>query len=172
MKHKRIRPLLISASFVVLGMIAIFVYTKIATTTPTVNNDAKHDAQQIPADIQTHIEAKSDLIRLARPRPLDRVSSPLTLTGEARGYWFFEATFPIVLTNWDGVIIAQGYATADGEWMTEDFVPFTATVAFENPAFPGAPEDHFSRRGSLILQKDNPSGLPEHDDALEIPVRF
>jgi len=24
--------------------------------------------------------------------------------------------------------------------------------------------------GTLILEKDNPSGLPEHDDSLEIPV--
>ena len=28
------------------------------------------------------------------------------------------------------------------------------------------------KRGSLILKKDNPSGMPEHDDALEIPIFF
>ena len=51
-------------------------------------------------------------------------------------------------------------------------MPFEGTIEFENPSFPGVDEEHFSRRGTLIFQKDNPSGLPEHDDALEIPILF
>lgn len=118
----------------------------------------------IPDDLQAHIDSKADLIRLTSPEPYEVIGSPLTLTGEARGNWFFEASFPIVLVNWDGLIIAEGIATADGDWMTEDFVPFTATLTFTKP--------DFDNRGALILQKDNPSGLPENDDALEIPIRF
>lgn len=125
---------------------------------------------EVPADVQAHIDSKSDLIRLDTPLPLQFVSSPLTITGEARGYWFFEASFPIVLTDWDGKIIAHHYATAEGEWMTEDFVPFTTELEFENPYKVGDPD--FMQRGTLILHKDNPSGLSEHDNALEIPVRF
>ena len=106
----------------------------------------------------------SDLIRIDFPRPNGSVASPITIKGQARGYWFFEATFPIVLTDWDGLIIAEGYATAEGEWMTEDFVPFTAGLVFVTP--------EYSNRGTLILKKDNPSGLPEHDNALEIPIYF
>ncbi|MFC1678539.1 Gmad2 immunoglobulin-like domain-containing protein [Patescibacteria group bacterium] len=108
---------------------------------------------------------KQDLIKLDNPRPNQKVTSPLTIKGQARGYWFFEGDFPIVLTNWDGLIIAEGYATADGEWMTEDFVAFEAELTFDA-------SDELYKRGSLILQKDNPSGLPENDDALEIPVLF
>ena len=78
--------------------------------------------------------------------------------------WFFEADFPVILTNWDGLIIAEHYATAEGAWMTEDFVPFTATLEFEPP--------EYGERGTLILQKANASGLPEHDDAVEITVFF
>ncbi len=106
-----------------------------------------------------------DTIQLDSPRPNEVVTSPLTLTGQARGYWFFEATFPVSLVNWDGLIIAEGYATADGEWMTEDFVPFTAELTFTKPEL-------YPERGAVILQKANPSGLPENDAALEIPVRF
>ena len=111
---------------------------------------------------------KMDLIRLDNPRPNQVLKSPLVIRGEARGTWFFEAVFPIVLTDWDGRIIAQSYATAKGDWMTEDFVQFEGILEFENPENIG----DFSRRGALILQKDNPSGLPEHDDALEISIRF
>ena len=109
---------------------------------------------------------KADLIRLDTPRPNQVISSPLTIRGEARGYWFFEASFPVVLVNWDGLIIAQGIATAQDEWMTEEFVPFEAAITFT------VEKDVYSNRGSLILRKDNPSGLPENDDALEIPVIF
>ena len=107
---------------------------------------------------------KADLIRLDSPRPNQIIKSPLTVTGQARGNWFFEASFPVVLVNWDGLIIAQGIAQAKSEWMTTDFVPFEATLIFD------VDKNTYSNRGSLILQKDNPSGLPEHDDALEIPV--
>lgn len=108
--------------------------------------------------------SKSDLIRLESPRPNQKVSSPLVVKGEARGYWFFEASFPVFITDWDGLIIGQGVAQAKSDWMTEDFVPFEVTIEFSvNP-------EVYSNRGTLILRKDNPSGLPENEDALEIPI--
>lgn len=107
---------------------------------------------------------KSDFIRLNSPRPNQTIQSPLTITGEARGNWFFEASFPIFLVNWDGLVIAQGIAQAKSDWMTTEFVPFEATLTFT------VDKDVYSNRGALILKKDNLSGLPEHDDALEIPV--
>lgn len=107
---------------------------------------------------------RADLIRLDAPQPNETVSSPFVVKGEARGNWFFEADFPVFVTNWDGLIIGQGIATAQGEWMTTDFVPFIATISYT------LDKDSYSNRGTLILQKDNPSDLPEHDDALEIPI--
>ena len=109
-------------------------------------------------------QRKDELIRLEYPQPNQLISSPLTIKGEARGNWFFEASFPVVLTDWDGLIIANGIATAKGDWMTNDFVPFEATLEF------ALNKEAYSNRGSLILKKENPSGLPENDDALEIPV--
>lgn len=110
--------------------------------------------------------AKADLIRLTYPRPNQVIQSPLIVTGEARGNWFFEASFPVYLTDWDGKIIATGIAQARGEWMTTNFVPFEAKLTFD------LDKNLYSNRGTLILRKDNASGLPEHDDALEIPVLF
>jgi len=105
-----------------------------------------------------------DKIKINNPRPNQMISSPLTITGQARGTWFFEASFPVVLTDWYGLIIAQGIATAKSDWMTEDFVPFEATLTFNTPTY--------KNNGNLILKRDNPSGLPEYDEALEIPVFF
>lgn len=122
------------------------------------------DGQVFTKDVGNELE-KMDLIHLESPRPGDVVTSPLTVKGEARGYWFFEASFPVSVVNWDGLIIGQGIATANGDWMTEEFVPFTAEITFDKP-------DLYPERGALILRKDNPSGLPEHDDALEVPIKF
>lgn len=115
--------------------------------------------------------AQNELIRVSYPKAGDTVTSPFTVTGEARGQWYFEASFPVVLVDWDGRIIAQGIATAQptspgGEvnWMTTNFVPFTATLTFDTK------EERYLNRGALILQKSNASGLPEYDDALEIPI--
>ena len=123
---------------------------------------------EIDDDLQKHIDEKSELIKLETPEPYVTITSPLNITGEARGYWFFEASFPVMLVNWDGLIITEGIATAGSEWMTEDFVPFSATLEFKTDFPPNAPA--FMKQGALILKKDNPSGLPEHDDALEIPI--
>lgn len=112
----------------------------------------------------------SDMIVLTSPVSDAVVTSPLTITGQARGGWYFEASFPVMLTNWDGLIIAEGVASAQGDWMTSEFVPFTATLNFTNPYNAGDPD--FMKRGTLILKNDNPSGLPENDRAIEIPVRF
>lgn len=107
---------------------------------------------------------KMDLIRIDYPRPNQIIESPLILEGEAVGFWFFEGDFPVILTDWDGLIIAQGYATAQGNWMTDEFVRFKAKIEFDQP--------ELYDNGILILRKDNPSGLPENDDALEVPIFF
>lgn len=104
-----------------------------------------------------------DLIRVTSPQPNALVQSPLRITGEARGNWYFEASFPVRLIDGNGRQLAIIPAQAQGEWMTESFVPFVASLSFANPT---------TATGTLILEKDNPSGLPEHAAEVRIPVRF
>lgn len=112
------------------------------------------------------IDDKSGLIRVNSPKPNEIIKSPLVVTGEARGSWFFEASFPVILTDWDGKMVAQGVAQAQSDWMTADFVPYEAKLIFTvSPSV-------YNRKGTLILKKDNPSGLPANDASLEIPVFF
>jgi hypothetical protein len=89
-----------------------------------------------------------------------RIESPVTLSGEAR-LWYFEASFPISITDREGNILAQSPAQAQGEWMTEEFVPFEATLEFDISE---------ETRGFIVYEKDNPSGLPEHAEVYRLPV--
>src|SRR5680860_575750 len=91
------------------------------------------------------------------------ITSPLSLSGEAVGPWYFEASFPIELKDGNGVVIADTIGETQSDWMVNTFVPFTATLTFATPATPS---------GTLILHKENPSGEPAYDDELIIPITF
>lgn len=106
---------------------------------------------------------KSDLIQITQPLAGSTITSPLAITGKARGYWYFEASFPIELRDASDQVVASAVAQADGDWMTEDFVNFTATLNFTPVG---------NAQGTLVLKKDNPSGEPALDDQLVIPVVY
>lgn len=111
-------------------------------------------------------------IHVNTPKPNDVISSPLQITGEARGTWFFEGQFPVELripSKPPQSVVARGIAHAQGEWTTENFVPFTATLTFDNPT---GFDEVLNPEHSLILElkKDNPSGLPQNDASFDISV--
>jgi hypothetical protein len=113
--------------------------------------------------LDTTSNTYADKLVVQMPAPNAIITSPLIVSGSARGPWYFEASFPVKLLDGAGNELAVTPATAQGEWMTEEFVPFTARLEFAAPA---------TDTGTLVLQKDNPSGLPEYDDSFSIPVRF
>lgn len=101
--------------------------------------------------------------KVSTPIPGALITSPVTVTGQVRGTWYFEASFPVHVVDADGRELGTGIAQAGSDWMTEDYVPFTVSVDFKAPT---------TATGSIILQKDNPSGDPKHDDSVVIPVKF
>lgn len=105
----------------------------------------------------------SDLIRVSTPIENAVVMSPLLIEGEARGTWYFEASFPIRIYDANNVLLGTAVAQAQSEWMTENFVPFKATLIFNKPT---------TSTGTLVFEKDNPSGLPEHSNEFRMPIRF
>lgn len=123
-------------------------------------------------DTKTNSSSKTDLIEITNPVANAVISSPLIVTGQARGPWFFEGSFPVLITNSDQAItIASGYATAETDSMTEDFVPFKAKLDFDIQSYMEGGYD-ISKGAIIVLKKDNPSGLPEYDDEVQIPIRF
>lgn len=106
---------------------------------------------------------RDDLIVADAPAPNALAASPLTISGRARGFWYFEASFPARLLDGNGKELGVVPVQAQGEWMTTEFVPFSTVLSFVTPT---------TATGTLLLEKDNPSGLLEHADELRIPVRF
>jgi len=156
---------------VLIVAIALVVYQEAKQDVETIEEEEITIEEEVIVDEETEIPSleavtsdKGVTLYLSNPTREGTILSPLMITGEAPGYWFFEASFPVILTNWDGLIIAEGYATATEDWMTEELVPFTAELEFETPAY--------GENGFFILKRDNPSGLPENDDAVEIRVFF
>ncbi len=88
------------------------------------------------------------------------VEKTFVVAGAAPGPWFFEASFPIKIIDKDGAVLLNTHADAHGEWMTTSQVTFTANITIAN----------YSGPATLVLLKDNPSGLPEHDDSVSIPI--
>lgn len=93
---------------------------------------------------------------------LEIENSVIEVEGKAKGTWFFEGDAPLILIDENENIIAQSYITASSDSMTEDFVPFTGVIEFEER----------DESGILIFRKDNPSGLSKYDDSLEIKINF
>ncbi len=71
-------------------------------------------------EIQERKDTINDLLKVENPKPGQLITSPLKITGEARGYWFFEADAPVKLIDRNLQTISESHITSNGEWMTED----------------------------------------------------
>jgi len=104
------------------------------------------------------------MIEIIAPTLNALLQSPLTIIGRARGPWYFEASFPIELRDANNVLITTTVAQAQGDWMTENMVPFTATLTF--------PVQPTGSQGLLTFKNDNPSGEPQNSMTFDVPVNF
>lgn len=123
--------------------------------------DGRTYAEELPAPEPTYVNASSDLIRVTTPPPGAVTGKPVMVRGEARGSWYFEASFPIEIRDASSTVIATGHAEAQGDWMTSEFVPYIATVT--------VPQS-FIGEAVLTLMNDNPSGLPENARSISFPI--
>jgi hypothetical protein len=159
------RPVWVLPLFVVALFSVLFAYTY------TVNKNAtngENDGVMIATPVASIAATASSSpaaadISVSSPSANSIVKSPLTITGKARGNWFFEAQFPVVLLDANGKELSRGVAQATEDWMTTDFVDFKVTLTFSQPT---------TATGEFVLSKDNPSGLPENDASVRVPVKF
>ncbi|MAZ67755.1 hypothetical protein CL652_03230 [bacterium] len=149
------KPLVILSLIVLAGAVAVFVVvdempqepSSVGSPTETVNGDptVRNDGDDFEG-----------LAVFPTWSALEPATFPVSIEGEARGMWYFEASFPIKIVLPNGVVLGKGYAQAQEDWMTEEVVPFSAEVALAE----GAPE--YVGTAALVLEKANPSGLPEN----------
>lgn len=151
-------PLLLVLAVLIAIFIILFVLPAVSSA-PTTHGPGSSTSGTTPSAPA----ALADTIIVDQPLPRATVTSPLTITGKARGNWFFEASAPVELKDASGVVIAHGTMQAQGDWMTTNFVPFVATLTFTSPV---------TKTGTLVLKNDNPSGDPAKQKQLDIPVVF
>lgn len=127
-------------------------------------SDSEQNTEVSKVDKEKEEAEISGDIKIFEPEENETISLPLTVKGEARGTWYFEAYLPLKIVDDQGNELVSSSAQAEGEWMTEDYVPFELTIPLID--FGGA------ESGKLIFEKANPSGLPENADSYEVPVLF
>jgi len=157
------RNVLIAVAFLALiGVIVIYALTQDAKPPVEVpgNGNGTVDGGMPVPDI-TYVNASENDIVVTSPDVYEAIDRTFTISGKARGPWYFEASFPFEVRDDNGGLLLQTHAEAQGEWMTTEFVPFARTVTI-----PGS----YTGPATLILRKDNPSGLPEHDASVTFPI--
>ncbi|TCJ19011.1 hypothetical protein EPD60_00935 [Flaviaesturariibacter flavus] len=82
------------------------------------------------------------------------------IRGKARGLFYFEAQFLLRLFDSSGRQLAMAPATAEGDWMTTSWVPFSGRLQWKN----------YNGPGRLVYEKANASGDPERDRSYSVPV--
>lgn len=118
---------------------------------------------QVPEISYNYTSEKGVDIKVYTPDFGKQLTSPVIVMGEAPGSWSFEADFPVKILDKDGKTVVQGIAQMQGDWMTDQPVPFVAKLMFDEAV---------SGDGTLVLQKDNPSDLDINDDSVSIPIKL
>jgi hypothetical protein len=99
--------------------------------------------------------------------PNQKITNPITFTGNVPAGWAFEASFPIDVRDANGATIGHGTATVPN-WMSTTTAWYSATLSYGKSSSANA----LTPTGWIVLYNDNPSDLAVHADAVEIPVRF
>jgi len=130
-------------------------YVRVADT----NESATSEDKDVVSDETSTIK----LATIDTPVKDAVISSPLTIKGKAPSSWFFENSFPVQVADENGKILGEGLVYPNSEWTKPGILDFHAEVEFEKAT---------TKTGKLILSADNPSGLPENDYSVEVPVKF
>ncbi|MBI5004059.1 hypothetical protein HZC00_03120 [Candidatus Kaiserbacteria bacterium] len=150
---------------VVIGVLSWIIFAqlpRVADQPSTTNLTETPAATTAPvAATPTSTTPLSERVSVAEPASGASVEATFSISGKAPGNWYFEASFPIQVRDQEGNVIGRSHANAQGDWMTTNLVSFTAAVNIEG---------NYKGPADLILLRDNPSGLPENDDSVTIPI--
>ncbi|HVS58677.1 MAG TPA: Gmad2 immunoglobulin-like domain-containing protein [Candidatus Saccharimonadales bacterium] len=170
-----IATILVAVLFVILLAVAAYIPYRLQQNTiddlnskvSSLNSQLQHKqtspSSSTSTTTTTYTSKSGVKITVYQPQSNAVVSSPVAVIGLVPGNWSFEATFPAKLVDSQGNVVAQTTAHVVGDWMTSQPTPFSAQFTYT--AKP-------TGNGTLVLQKDNPSGQPANDDSVSIPIKF
>jgi hypothetical protein len=115
-------------------------------------------------EVSGNVKAEDVILETALPTWNGDLSLPAEIKGKAKGTMFFEGSFPVYIKNADNEILYTSLATAQGEWMTEDYVPFEIVFTQDNK---NSNSTKKTKPIYLIFEKDNPSGLEEFSGSIK-----
>jgi hypothetical protein len=135
--------------------------TSAPSNSSNTSNGLNSQSAQNPKVVYTN--ATADSIQVVLPFPNAVVGKDFSVIGKARGGWFFEASFPIEVLDKEGKTLAVGIANPQNEadWMTTNFVNFKADIKI--------PQSYIGP-ATLVLKKDNASGLVENDASISFSI--
>jgi hypothetical protein len=122
--------------------------------------DGRTFAEEIMQEV-TYVNATKDMISVETPTPGSVTGKTFSVIGQARGTWYFEASFPVEILDANGNTLVTAPAQAQGDWMTENFVPFKIDLT--------TPET-YTGPATVVLKKDNPSGEADKDASISFPI--
>ena len=126
----------------------------VATSTPQAPTPSPSESAPSPAPLSASVSVSSPISGAT-------VGHSLSVTGKVPGNWSSEAQFPLMVRDANGNVVGRATGHLQGDWQTTALVPFTATIQIDG---------NFRGLARLVLLKDNPSGLPENDDSMEVPI--
>ena len=141
-----------------------------ATNNDTTTNTSSDNTNKTIPDETKQVSSnslqseKGVTITVTSPSKEGSVSSPLAVTGTVPGSWSNEGQFALRLLDNNSNVLAEASATLEGDWMSQNQVPFKGELSFTAPAA--------GTMGLLVLEKANPSGMQDNADSVSFPVKF
>ena len=129
--------------------------------TPSKTKVPQGNATTTTPIVASSTQPLSARVIVSTPAAGERVGRSFSISGVAPNTWYFEASFPIQVRDPHDNLIATGHGQAQSDWMVEGLVPFTSSLVITGT---------YAGPASLILLRDNPSGLPENMDLVTIPI--
>ena len=146
-------------ALVIVALAWILFATPAPAHAPTVSTSSPQAAlPSSPADPAAPLHEQ---VVVTSPKAGATVGKSFDVSGTAPGPWYFEASFPIQVRDPEGNVLGRIPASAQGDWMVTGPVVFKAQLHLDTS---------YSGPATLILMRDNPSGLPENEDSLEVPI--
>lgn len=110
-----------------------------------------------------------DKIIITTPAKDAIITNPVTISGRARGTWFFEGSFPVEIYDEKNKLLASGKARSIPEsenvkWATNGYFDFKGEIRFDRPSI---------NSGYILFRKDDAAGSPGGEKKLyKLPVGF